>query len=146
MRDYLKILSSIIAALLSLALLASATTGVNALVSNNHNILRDVLWPFLFVWAGFVMFGIIGSVFWFGFLRMLSKLISGPMKRQTLAASLSIVATLLTISLALSRWDFEVLLEAAFFLVFIVPVVAVSLLWYWFLYLRPKLKANHGDG
>ena len=140
MRDYLKIISSIVAALLSLALIASVISGIIAFASGGFNIVGAVLFPFAFVWAGFVMFGIIGSLFWLGFLSALGKLSLGPMNRQVLAACLSIVASWLTISLAMSGGELKRVPEAVFLLVLVVPVVAVSLFWYWFLYLRPMLN------
>src|SRR5690554_7767372 len=88
MRDYLKILSSIIAALLSMAFLVSAVVGIVALISGNPEIASAVLFPFVFAWVGFVMFGIIGSLFWFGFLRASYTLSLGPVKRQILASLL----------------------------------------------------------
>jgi len=146
MRDYLKILSSIIAALLSMAFLVSAVVGIVALISGNPEIASAVLFPFVFAWVGFVMFGIIGSLFWFGFLRASYTLSLGPVKRQILASLLSTLVSWLTIASIFSHGQFRQVIEAAPLLVFVVPVVVVSLLWYRFLYLRPKLNnANHGE-
>jgi hypothetical protein len=151
MRDYFKILISIIAALLSLALIVSVALGATALVSGSFisgsfTIVEAVVFPFAFAWAGFLMFGITGSIFWFGFLAVFGKLSLGPMTRQILAACLSTVTSWISISVAMSGGKFTRVPEAAFLLVFVVPVVAVSLLWYRFLYLRPSVnKANHGD-
>lgn len=145
MRDYFKILSSIIAALFSLAMIVSVALGISALVFGSPGSVKAILFPFAFAWAGFVMFGIIGSVFWFGFLAVLGKISLSPMQRQVLAACLSVVASWVTMVLAMSGGGLKQLPEAAFVLVFIVPVVAVSLLWYWFLYLRPiPNKINDG--
>lgn len=145
MRDYFKILSSIIAALFSLAMIVSVALGISALVFGSPGSVKAILFPFVFAWAGFVMFGIIGSVFWFGFLAVLGKISLSPMQRQILAACLSIGASWLTMALAMSGGGLKQLPEAAFVLVFIVPVVAVSLLWYWLLYLRPiPNKINDG--
>lgn len=138
MRDYLKILSSIIAALLSWALLASVVAGVVELVSGGSTIAGVVIFSFAFVWAGFVMFGITGSVFWFGFLSVLGNRPLGPMLRQVLAASFSTFLSWLIIGWALSDGSVKGMLGSTAVLVLVVPVVAVSLLWYWFLYLRPK--------
>lgn len=146
MRDYLKILSSISAALLSFALLASAIFGINALVSGSPHTAELMFLPFAFAWAGFVMFGITGSVFWLGLLSVLGKRPKGPMKRQILAASLSTLLSWLALGLAMFPGQLTGVLESIVLLVLVVPVVAVSLLWYWFLYLRPKLgKPNRGD-
>jgi len=141
-RAYLKILSSIIAALLSWASIASAVSGVTALVSDNVSIVEALVFPFLLVWAGFMMFGITGSVFWFVFLSVVATHSLGPMKRQILAACVSTLACWLIIGLAFSGGEFKRLLETATLLVFMVPVVAVSLAWYWFLYLRTTGKAS----
>lgn len=136
MRDYLKILCSIIAALLSVVLITSVVAGITAFVSGSLHIGEAVLLPVWLAWGGFVMFGVTGSVFWLGFLTMLDKLALGPMKQHILAAGLSTVTSWLTIVLATSGGDFKRLSEAVFFLVFLVPVVAVSLIWYWVLYIR----------
>lgn len=147
MGNYLRILFSIIAALLSLAMTISVAFGFSALVFGSPDNVQVVFFPFALAWVGFVMFGIIGSVFWFVFLALLDKVSLEPMKRHILAACLSIVTSWVTIALAMSGGGFKRLPEAAFVLIFIVPVAAVSLFWYWLLYLRPESnKINHGNG
>jgi hypothetical protein len=144
MRDYIKILSSIIASLATLAVLASAIRGGYALISGSSNIAQAFLFPFVFVWFGFVLFGIIGSALWFGILKLTGTLAIGQMTRHVVAASLSAGASWLVLGLLASGGNSQALLETAPLLIIVVPVVALSLLWYWFLYLQPKLnKANH---
>lgn len=146
MRDYLKILCSIIASLISLALLASTVSAIAVLISSRFDIYRAVLIPFVFAWVGFVMFGVIGSALWFGFSRVLGMLSIGPMKLQVIAASLSTVASWLTVSVVMSGGKFDALPGTAFLFILVVPVVAISLLWYWYLYQRKKINdARDGD-
>lgn len=143
MRDYLKILSTIIAALLSLAAFASVVIGVHAAVTDSPNIAGVMAVPFAIVWAGFVMFGIVGSVFWYAFLVALSTRNLSPLKRHSLAAALAVIATFLAVALAFSQGKLAVIKEAAPVLIIVVPVVAISLFWYWFLYLRLRPRQSN---
>lgn len=138
MRDYFKILSSIIAALISLTLLISAIVAVGALLADSSGSASGVLFPFVVAWIGFLMFGVTGSVFWFAALKAMGSLTIGAMKKNAVAACFSTIASWLIPAVIIFRDDLEELPETGFILAPVVPVVACSLLWYWLLYLRPS--------
>jgi hypothetical protein len=141
MREYLKILSSIIAALLSLALLFSMGLLINEFFSDSENMLGVMLFPFIVVGVGFVLFGIAGSALWFVFFSMIAKYSlhsEDPMMRHVLAACLSTIVCWLIIGLIIFDEGFQGLYEAASLLILVGPVVAVSLVWYKLLYLRHR--------
>lgn len=139
MREYLKVLSSIIAALLSWALLFSIGLLINVFFSDSENMLGVVVFPFIVVGVGFVLFGVAGSVLWLLFLFIIAKYslhLEGPMMRHVLAACLSTIVCWLIIGLIIFDGGFQGLYEAVSLLILIGAVVAVSLVWYKLLYLR----------
>lgn len=142
MRDYLKILSSIVLALLFLATVISIIAGTFSLVADSSTVTEAVSLPFIIASMGFILFGITGSLLWLYFQKLLGNTIANLMGRQVIAASLSVVANCLLFVMIFTAGGSIYLKDIATILVFIVPVVVCSLLIYWRLYAKPK---QHND-
>ena len=141
MRVYLKILSAIVIALVLLSLLATIALSVTRVGPTS-----DILFRFLFIaLVGFLMFGISGSLLWFTFFRLLDQLNLGSVVKHTLAAAAATPATTLLLALLQyhERGDAEALWSTlGVFLWFVVPVAAVSVGCYWWLYLTDRYDAE----
>lgn len=134
MRDYFKILSSMIVALLTFALVVAMIASIYTLATGGRDISDDLFLPFLLALIGFILFGIPGSIFWLVFFRALSGSLGSVMKRHLIAASMAVVSSV-TLSVALFfRGGLSELGEVAVFLVPVILVAAFSLLWYWLLF------------
>lgn len=138
MRDYLKILSSITAALLTLTVLVSVISGIFSLASGRNEVSEAMLFPFVIAWVGFISFGITGSIAWFVFVRAFDEKRLGPMSRHVVSASMATAASWLTVAFTFSGGGVKEFFEASVLLIPVVPVVALSLLWYWCLFYRSR--------
>lgn len=134
MRDYFKILSSMLVALLTLAATVAVVASIYTLSSGSRDISEDVFLPFLVALMGFILFGIPGSIFWLVFFRALGGSLGGSMKRHLIAASMSVVASIGLSCVLFFRGGISELDEVAVFVVPVLIVAAFSLFWYWLLF------------
>lgn len=136
MRDYLKILASVIAALLSMAALIVVVIAVVIFVSADSLSAEPILFPFVIALAGFMMFGISGSIVWFVTYRALGQRPVSPMGRHAIGASCGVLASVTFEVVTFSSHGGIKLTDFLVPLALVVPVVAVSLLWHWALFIR----------
>lgn len=136
MRDYLKILLSVIAALLSLAALIAVVTAVTVLASGNDLSADPLVFPFAIAMAGFMLFGITGSIVWFGTDKALGDISLGALGRQVICAASGALASVAFVVVGISGPGGIGLSDVFIPLALVVPVVTVSVLWYWGLFIR----------
>ncbi|WP_157600127.1 hypothetical protein [Saccharospirillum impatiens] len=101
--------------------------------------------PFFIGFIGFVLFGVTGSIFWLVFLKALGSPVESPMSHHVLAASLSTLVSWLALALVFSGGVIRNLQESSILLIFVLPVVGMSLVWFRVLY-RPSIVAENGSG
>jgi len=126
MREYLKILCSIIIALICSAILISIVVGAHSYLTEQSNILGAFLFPFVVAWIGFLMFGVIGSLLWRLFLHLLHRVELGYMRKHIIS---SVTSAFLCVT-ALALFQFS----SYFLLIFVLPIVLFSLYIYHKLY------------
>lgn len=141
MRVYIKILSAIVVALVLLSLLASIALGITRLSPTSEIFYL----PLFIAFVGFLMFGISGSLLWLLFFMLLDHLGISSTVKHALAAAMATPASilLLTLLMFLGNGDADALWGAlGVFLWFVVPVAAVSVGCYWWLFLKDRYDAE----
>ena len=134
MREYLKILSSIIIALICSAILISIVAGVHSYLTEQSNILGAFLFPFVVAWVGFLMFGVIGSLLWLLFLHLLRRVELGYMRKHIISSVTSAFLCVTILALFQVSGSITDLLSGYFLLIFVLPIVCFSLYIYHKLY------------
>ncbi|BES69378.1 hypothetical protein RE428_03960 [Marinobacter nanhaiticus D15-8W] len=141
MRVYVKILSAIVVALVLLSLLASIALGVTRLSPTGEIFFL----PLFIAFAGFLMFGISGSLLWLLFFRLLDPLDIGSTAKHALAVTMATPSSILFLALLLYLASGEaegVSSTLSVFGWFVVPVAATSVGCYWWLFLADRYDAE----
>ncbi len=137
LKTYLKILSSILISLIILSALFSLIGGSYSLYMSNGDFFSTLLFTFIISGFGFIMFGLTGSISWLLLLIPLSKCSMAEFdKHKVSAISSAFIVTTLTGIWSLGNKFFNEPLIMYWVLIFIVPVVVVSLYVYKRLYLQ----------
>jgi len=136
MREYLKILSSIIIALICSALLISIVTVMHSYLTEQRNILGTSLFPFVIAWVGFLMFGIIGSLLWRLCLHFLSRVEFEHMKKHAISSMISAFICVTLLACTQFSGGIVALFRVYYLLILVLPIVFISLYIYRKLYSR----------
>lgn len=134
LRDYLKIISAILAAMLTLIIFMTAAI----LFFEEMKFTEAVGLSMGFALAGFLFFGITGSVIWVSCLSIVRRHSLNLVYQHGVSALVATGASFLIFFLAMSGGDLRQLLSALRILIFVVPAVTLSLFWYWLFYLRGR--------
>ena len=137
MREYFKILSSIVIALICLTLLVSLISWLWTISTEQKYAVRSFALPFVFAWVGFLMFGILGSLLWRLFFHMFNSFSLGVMRKHLLSSMLSAFICVSLFALSQLNSGFIDIARTYVLLVFVVPVVFLSF------YIHRKLYANN---
>src|SRR5690625_7555647 len=86
MREYGKILGSIVLALFTLATVLAASTVLYDLATGKDVFAESFTLPYLVAMMGFILFGVSGSLLWYFFLRILGTAPASFLLRHALAA------------------------------------------------------------
>jgi len=134
MKEYFKIVLSIIASLLILSTCFSIAIGISEFYGRGEY--WAMIMPYFVVTVGLVMFGILGSAFWFSILALISGVGDYSFRAHVVSACLSTLITVTLVSLLISGANFSRFLEGLTICMAVVPVVALSILILWVLFYR----------
>ena len=137
MISYLKIISSIFLASLSLAIIAALISTAVMIFKGEFDI-RGVTMPFVFAWFGFLIFGIPGSIIWLMSFVALKVSSMENAKKHYIAVAISIIVCTPIISYVESGINLAAIGDSLFLLVLIIPTALTGLLIHWFLFIREK--------
>ena len=137
MKSYLKIISSIFIASLSLAIITALISALVMIFKGEFDI-RGITIPFVFAWFGFLIFGIPGSIIWLISFVALKVSSLEKTKRHYVAVVISIIVCTPIVAYIESGINFSAIGESLFLLVFIIPVALTGLFIHWFLFIREK--------
>lgn len=139
MREYGKILGSIVLALFTLATVLAASTVLYDLATGKDVFAESFTLPYLVAMMGFILFGVSGSLLWYFFLRILGTAPASFLLRHALAAGMAVVACFAGFIFIFGSGTSN-LGNAIVLLGFIFPVAGASLLCYWLVFYRPDTK------
>jgi hypothetical protein len=126
MKEYFKILLSIIASLLILASIAAVIIGLVELFGGGKY--QGMIFPFFIAAVGFIMFGIVGSGLWFAAFAVISRSKEYTFKLHVISASLATIISLLGVALWSSDFKSNAFVELLPLAIYVVPVVVGSLI------------------
>ncbi len=138
MREYFKVLSSIVISLLAIAIISSPISGLCAFVFAESEIFSYFVIPFVIAWFGFVLFGLIGAALWVVFFKALKLKSFNVMQKQSICAFLSMLCILsvaaIVLGVVLSHRGLYYFLLPYLFIAPVLPVILGSLFVYKRLY------------
>lgn len=126
MKEYAKILGSILLSLISISFIASILIGLNELIGEGK--FDGMVFPFFVALIGFICFGIFGSAIWYAILVFVSGEKVFTFKNHVVSAVGSTIITVILFSLLVSRFRMDVFVELLAFYFAVIPVVVVSLI------------------
>ncbi|MDO3383014.1 hypothetical protein [Gilvimarinus algae] len=136
MKEYFKIVASIVISLLALSTCFSILIGASEWYGGRDY--EAMIFPYIVAIVGLIFFGVLGSAFWFSFLVLISGIKSYSFRGHVVSACLSTIVTVFLVSFLASGADFSQFLVGLYFYIVVIPVVASSLLVLWFLYFRGR--------
>lgn len=144
MREYGKILGSIVLALFTLATVLAGSTVLYDLATGEEMFAEAFTLPYLIALMGFILFGVSGSLLWLFFLRILGSVPASFLLRHALAVGMAAVACFVGFILIFGG-GVSNLANGIILLGFIFPVAGASLLCYWLVFYPPRHRKQKGS-